>query len=141
MKHIPAKKLRYGLIQFYDETWKVAFYLLYNCKLEQLKKWVRREFNQDVQRDRQYGGITLECVDETGACSDVVAIDKWDDSARSHSILAHECLHVVLNSFGRRGVGMESETVAYFLESLIRRSLEGLKKAQQRTRSRKKARD
>lgn len=126
------------LVQFFDETWKVAICVLLNYDLAHTKHWVMREFNEELGHEREFAGITLACEEKDGGIVDVISIPKWDNSPRSHSILAHEALHVVFHAFRRRRVELSDEVVCYFTESIVRRVLEKIqsrKKRKSRQRS------
>lgn len=68
-----------------------------------------------------------DAEDDTGIHVIVIGLERWDRSAESAGMLAHECLHATQFILEHRDITLSdttAEVFAYLLDSLVRRATE-----------------
>lgn len=122
----------------YDEVYEMGFCFLLNVKDDaEVEKILKRsypktwKFYKKEKAEDPLGLSIKNCAGKNIQSADrqiiIVRKGKKYDYAYWHSVLAHESLHAVMDTFNRRGVRLASnpnEHATYYLDHLIRIALE-----------------
>ncbi len=96
------------------------------AKLKRLKLTPDEGEERKFVRGKQLGW-TLKMTGKDSKFALLVWVEKCSRNPKNVSFIAHECLHVVYNTFEYIGMQMpvneDSETATYFLDYLVREAL------------------
>ena len=127
------KTSKQKVLWFYDECWRVNFYVLPNTTPENVAEFIDNQFGLKyrIQADTA-AARCYEIVDGEGVqVGIVIALHGWKMDAKWLSYLAHECFHAaeyVADRCGLKHCDKSSEAFAYLIESIFRRSLDRILK-------------
>lgn len=125
---------------FTDHTYAFQVHLIWGVTHKQWGQFVRKYFG-DEREDRadDWAG---RCEEYTKGQSEVqvVALKRWTGSAYDHSVLVHECMHLVHNVLSSRGLKLTDDGVeayCYLLDSIYARCLAEIAAAKKLRRKKK----
>lgn len=116
---------------FHDECWRASVHVIWPVGPEEMRNYIRYQFGLDWDPGTgEPGGRCIEVVGKNGlGCANIIALRDWDPTSPSSvSILAHEAFHAAEHILSDRATphkeSVTSETFAYLIESIVRRSME-----------------
>jgi hypothetical protein len=115
---------------YVDECWKQGFYFLIGWSDAAFARFMKRNFNHDIEGTHTTDGATYWLETEDGA-STILIWTRNKAGALFYEVLAHECVHAAVRCLDTRGVKLDpsnDEPLAYLVSTLMRKALALLNK-------------
>lgn len=124
----------YWVAFFHDEAYNVTIHLLWGVTGPKFKSYAGANFpGNDVDDTDDWCGRHAHFQNsDKGYDVHVIALQQWRGRPEDYAVLVHECLHATRSVLHSRGIAMKGpgeEAYCYFLDSLVRRCLQQIRKA------------
>jgi hypothetical protein len=138
-----------NIIKIEEEIFRVQTLFIVNCSLKELKDYIKKSFNADIEtmEDEDESDGTVLLITGKEFQYRIVWLESFKNTPKYLGILAHEVFHLVIRICEGRGVGITAnlesgecgdETPAYLTNFYIKKFLEEYTKVKQWKKKKKK---
>lgn len=119
------------IINIKDPIYKAPL-VLYVGDAVKCEKYIAQKFHAQIAIEgHSYGMCTFKIVGDNGYYANYIWMPRWKNNVEYISMLAHEMIHVMCNTFDRVGINIDNnndEPAAYYMELLFKTALNKLNK-------------
>lgn len=128
---IRVRNRRSKVGHFFDECWRVNFYVMAPTTDERVASFIKSQFGKEFKSPGPAAGRCFVYTEPGKGMGIIIALYGWEMASAWLGALAHESFHAAEAVARRSGMPRSSdssEAFAYLIESIFRRSLDIIEK-------------